>query len=184
MTGPDRPDPGFIPGHAEFGPVPVVPVVETPPVRWWEFWRWHLIPRRRREIQEELAEIRACLASLQDPLEAETQEEPMGLIDAALERVKAGRPDRVLVDARGYADPPGEAGVDPDVFLIRGDGWVLGAPEGFLEAALGLYAGDWVACVVVPRTDLANRLGIEDWMAVDVACLPGQGGPVVGEFPW
>jgi len=50
----DRPSiPAFI-GMAEHGPTsaPIIigPTIDKP--RWWQFWRWHLIPRYRRECRE------------------------------------------------------------------------------------------------------------------------------------
>lgn len=43
-------------GVAEYGPMnaPKFYGPSIAPIRWWQFWRWHLIPRYRRECKEAL----------------------------------------------------------------------------------------------------------------------------------
>lgn len=62
-------------------------------------------------------------------------------------------PTRVLIDAY-EAVPPARAkldhGVEPDVILIRDDGWSLGAPEHLYDAAFRMWQEGWVAVLYKP----------------------------------
>lgn len=55
-------------------------------------------------------------------------------------------PDRVVADASGEATSPARAkerGIEPDVILLRDDGWSLGAPRGLELIAYSIWKERW-----------------------------------------
>jgi len=74
-------------------------------------------------------------------------------LDVCVSLAQMGDCDRVIVCSRGAAFPPDRArkryGVVPAVIYIRSDGWTLGAPLAFANAAWRIWRGHWVASVDV-----------------------------------
>lgn len=81
-------------------------------------------------------------------------------VQAAVGKIIAEGPTRVVVNEGGTAVPPNVAAelyqVKPDVIFIREDGWSFGAPHHLEEVAVKMWEGDWVAFMQDDGSDVPN----------------------------
>lgn len=77
------------------------------------------------------------------------QKVPEHKLKAFIQAIHEHGPTRVMVNASGYALPPDEAreryGIEPEVVLIRDDGWSIGTPSRWIDHAMGLWSDYWIA---------------------------------------
>ena len=83
-------------------------------------------------------------------------------LEQSLQAIKKYGPDRVVVNADGYAVSGLRARRDyeimPDVIFIRGDGWTLGAPKEFAAVAFGIWFDSWVGFVLRAEPEKAKPI--------------------------
>lgn len=78
------------------------------------------------------------------------------------QEVLALGPERVLINEHETMPPKTakrERGIEPDVILIRDDGWTLGAPEHLQGAAFKMWQKEWVAVLYRPFDFVYQRTG-------------------------
>lgn len=77
-------------------------------------------------------------------------------LEAAVKMIFVHGPSRVVINADGEAVPSRRAheehGINPDIILIRKDGWSLGAPQHLAAVAFGTWADCWIGFIQKPET--------------------------------
>lgn len=71
--------------------------------------------------------------------------------------------DRVLVSAEGEATTPWKAhrmGIDPEIILVRNDGWSIAAEAELKQVAFDLWPNEWLGFIVRPEKIITP---IRDW---------------------
>ena len=75
-------------------------------------------------------------------------------LEAAVKRIMAHGPDRVVINTDGDAIDSKHAreqyNLNPEVIFIRNDGWTLGAPRGLEWIAFQQWAGEWIGFLRKP----------------------------------